>query len=356
MAKVILEVQNRGLNQYHPLDKYPVAIGRALDNDIILSDDSVSPHHLLIDQDSRGQLILHNLSTENGTFLNKQPLGQASVVADLPGQLLLGNRKLRLLSSDMPVEMTHINRCSGLMNILCHPVSAIFLFLLNIFALVANNYLETPLQKDALFYVSNLLPTLLFLLFLMLTATVVTRLVTHRWQFMPAISLVSLFSLVPLLLIEAGHLVDYFLTSDVPSRWIATGIGDFLLLPTLLFIFLRWVLHQRTQPALGIALLLSALPLGLRAVNIIDQFTADNEFSSDANYSQSLSSLNIHAGTTLNLDDYLAAAQQALPLQTEAALPNTANEKSAARSDTHTADEEAKPDNTSPIMPTSPNN
>ena len=317
MAKIILEIQSRGLHQYHKLEQFPVTIGRALDNDIIISDDSVSPHHLMLEENARGQVILHNLSTENGTLLNKQPLGQNAVAASLPSQLLLGNRKARLLSTDMPVEMTHINRCSGFLALLCHPVAAIFLFMLNIFALVASNYLETSLEKDALYYISTLSLTLLIQLFFILSAIVVTRLVTHRWQFMPAISLVSLFSLVPLLLIEVGHLVDYFLTSDVPSRWIATGIGDFLLLPLLLFVFLRWMLHQRTKPALGVALLLSALPLGLRAVNIIDQLSADHEFSSEPSYSQSLSSSNIHAGTPLNLGDYVSAAKQALPSQLE---------------------------------------
>ena len=322
MAKIILEIQNRGLHQYHKLDHFPVTIGLALDNDIIISDDSVSPHHLMLDQNAREQVILHNLSTENGTLLNKQSLGQSATIVSLPSQLLLGNRKVRLLSSDMPVEMTHINRCDGFMMLLCHPVAAIFLFLLNIFTLVANQYLETSLQKDVLFYISSLSLNLLIQLFFMLTAMVITRLVTHRWQFMPAISFVSLFSLVPLLLIELGHLVDYFLTSDIPSRWIATGVGDFLLLPTLLFIFLHWILHQRVKPALGVALLLSALPLGLRTVNIIDQISTEHEFSAEPNYSQSLSSFNVHAASPLTLDAYLEEVKQALP--ESAAEPPTA--------------------------------
>ena len=43
MAKVILEVQTRGLNQYHRLETFPVSVGRGLDNDVILSDPAVSP-------------------------------------------------------------------------------------------------------------------------------------------------------------------------------------------------------------------------------------------------------------------------------------------------------------------------
>ncbi len=46
MAKMMLEIQARGLNQYHRLESFPVTIGRALDNDVILSDNSVSPYHV----------------------------------------------------------------------------------------------------------------------------------------------------------------------------------------------------------------------------------------------------------------------------------------------------------------------
>ena len=315
MAAVILEIENRGLNQYHRLERFPVTVGRALDNDIILSDDSISPHHLRIDKTPTGQIELQNLSTENGTRLNKQELGSAPRSAKLPSQLLLGNRKARLLSSDMPVEVTHVDRCTGWLRLFCHPVSAATLFILNIVMLVANNYFSTDLDKDTLYYFSNLLPNLLLLFFWVLSAVAITRLVTHRWQFMPAISLASLFSLLPQVLDEVGHFLDYFFTSDTPSTWLSLGIGEFLLIPSLLFVFLRWVLHQRVQLSLSIALLLSALPLGLRAVNLIDQWTVDSEFSAEANYSQSLSSLNIHAGAVLPLDRYFDEAIANLPEQ-----------------------------------------
>ncbi|WP_374212370.1 FHA domain-containing protein [Thiothrix subterranea] len=75
MAKMILEIQTRGLNQYHRLEQFPVTIGRALDNDVILSDNSVSPYHLCLEQDAEGQVFAHNLSSENGTRLNNHQLG-----------------------------------------------------------------------------------------------------------------------------------------------------------------------------------------------------------------------------------------------------------------------------------------
>lgn len=318
MAKMILEIQSRGLNQYHRLENFPVTVGRALDNDIILSDASVSAHHLRLEQDEAGQLFAHNLSEENGTRMNGHKLGQQPVLAPIPSLLLLGNRKVRLVSSEMPVEMTHVSRCSGIFTPLCKPLWAGLLLLLTIVSLLVDAYLDTSLQKEPLFYLSGLLPNLLWILLWTLLIGGVSRLVTHRWEFVPALSVVSLFTLIPLILQELGGWLDYFLTSDRPSTWLLVGIGDFLLLPILLYAYLHWVLSQKRTHALGIALLLSALPLGLRGMNMLDEMAADSEFSADPYYNQTLSSLNMHAKPALPLDEYLKkAAQELPPLTTE---------------------------------------
>jgi hypothetical protein len=200
---------------------------------------------------------------------------------------------------------------------LCKPLWAALLVLLTIVSLLVNDYLDISLKKEPLFYFSGLLPSLLWMLFWTLVISGVTRLVTHRWEFAPALSVVSLFTLMPLVLQEAGEWLNYFLTSDSPSTWLVTGVGDFLLLPVLLYAYLHWVLSQQRLPALGIALVLSALPLGLRAISVLDQLTADNEFSSEPYYNQTLSSLNIHANPAVPLDEYLQKAAEALPPQVE---------------------------------------
>lgn len=317
MAKMILEIQARGLHQYHRLDSFPVTIGRALDNDIILSDTSVSPHHLRLEQDEAGQVFAHNLSAENGTRMNGHNLGQQPVLMPIPSQLLLGNRRMRLVSPDMPVETTHVSRCSGLFAPLCKPLWAGLLLLLTIALTLFSDYLGTSTQQEVVFYLGKLLENLLWTLALTLLIGGVTRLVIHRWEFVPALSVVALFNLIPLLLQQAGRWLDYFMTSDAPSNWLVVGGGDFLLLPILLYAYLHWVLSQQRLHALGIALLLSALPLGLRAINVLDQMSADSEFSTEPYYNQTLSSINVHAKPALPLEEYLQKAAKALPPQVE---------------------------------------
>lgn len=315
MAKMILEIQTRGLNQYHRLEQFPVTIGRALDNDVILSDNSVSPYHLRLEQDAEGQVFAHNLSSENGTRLNKHQLGVQPVQVPIPSQLLLGNRKLRLASTEMPVETTHVSRCGGLFAPFCKPLWAALLLLLTVVSLLLNDYLNVAVAKEPLYYISGILPTLVWMLFATLVISGITRLFTHRWEFAPALSVVSLFNLVPMVLEEISGWLSYFLTSDAPFTWLMTGVSGFVLIPALLYAYLHWVLSQKRLPALGIALVLSALPLGLRAISVLDQVTLANEFSSEPYYHQELSSLNIHANPPLPLETYLQRAADALPSQ-----------------------------------------
>lgn len=316
MAKMILEIQARGLNQYHRLEQFPVTIGRALDNDVILSDNSVSAYHLRLEQDDKGQVFVHNLSSENGTRLNNHQLGFQPVQVPIPSQLLLGNRKLRLASTAMPVETTtHVSRCGGLFMPFCKPLWAALLLLLTVVSLLLNDYLNVPEAKEPLFYISGLLPTLVWMLFATLVISGITRLFTHRWEFASALSVVSLFNLVPMVLEEISDWLSYFLTSDAPFTWLMTGISGFVLIPALLYAYLHWVLSQKRLPALGLALVLSALPLGLRAISVLDQVTLANEFSSEPYYHQGLSSWNIHANPPLSLEMYLQQAADALPSQ-----------------------------------------
>ncbi|SDZ84766.1 FHA domain-containing protein [Thiothrix caldifontis] len=315
MATMILEIQTRGLNQYYRLEQFPVTIGRALDNDVILSDNSVSPYHLRLEQDAEGQVFAHNLSSENGTRLNKHQLGLQPVQVPIPSQLLLGNRKLRLASTAMPVETTHVSRCGGLFAPFCQPLWAALLLLLTVVSLLLNDYLNVPVAKEPLFYISGVLPTLVWMLFATLVISGITRLFTHRWEFAPALSVVSLFNLVPMVLEEISGWLSYFLSSDAPFTWLMTGVSGFVLIPALLYVYLHWVLSQKRLPALGIALVLSALPLGLRAISVLDQVTLANEFSSEPYYHQELSSLNIHANPPLPLETYLQRAADALPSQ-----------------------------------------
>ena len=58
MEALMLEISTRGLHRYQQIDGEVTTIGRALDNDIILSDPTVAPHHLKVIRHSDASIEL----------------------------------------------------------------------------------------------------------------------------------------------------------------------------------------------------------------------------------------------------------------------------------------------------------
>ena len=311
MAEVIFETTSRGQRQHHQITKFPATIGRAFDNDIILSDLSVSPHHLEINQDENGY-SLRNISEENGTWLNKQKMDHLAAAITLPTSIHLGELKARILSHKTPVEPTRIKQqAKGVFRILSNPLWVAVLFILTLGLILLDRYQSIPIEKNLLFYVNQLLPTLFILLGIALVIGGVSRLSTHRWEIFSALGIASLFFLIPLVFDHIGHFFNYFFTSDTSGN-VLNNIAHFLLLPALLMFYMIRVHLTPWLPALGAALLVSS-PISAYHINdAMDQLSAYSGFSPLPPYNQTLSSLDIRTAETISLDEYFEKANTLL--------------------------------------------
>ena len=319
-TELILEIQTRSLNQYHRLHNFPVRIGRALDNDIILSDATVSSHHLEIDRAEDGQLVIRNLSTENGSKVNRQALSDEPLTVKLqeqPLNLLLGTRRARVLRSDMAIEKTSVRNCSGVYLLFCKPLWSVALMFITLFVFLFEKYLETVYAKEASYYLSDLMPYLLAMIVLTLIVAGISRVSIRRWEIGSALSFAALLMLGPQILGEIGHKLNYLLTATWPLDWVSL-VGDFLWMPFLLYLYVRLVHHSNALPALGVALLFSAPMLLYQASDYADQMAIADEFTGEAQFSRELSSLNMHLAPTLSVGDFIAEVQTELkPSETD---------------------------------------
>ena len=98
----VLEVVDRDgqVRQAHRITAWPLRIGRALDNDVSLSDPHIAPHHLQIDMAESG-LQLRALDTWNGVQIGGKRLrgGEQQALNDdatQPIELIAGRTRLRL--------------------------------------------------------------------------------------------------------------------------------------------------------------------------------------------------------------------------------------------------------------------
>ncbi len=75
MAKLVLKFEESVLKEV-PIGSRPVTIGRGPDNDIHIDNLAVSTHHAKVYSDT-GRIIIEDLNSLNGTFLNNQRITKA---------------------------------------------------------------------------------------------------------------------------------------------------------------------------------------------------------------------------------------------------------------------------------------
>ncbi len=307
--KIIFETIQRGIHQYHKLEEFPVTVGRAFDNDIILQDVTVSPHHLIIKQDEDGDITVQNLANENGTKINGKKIGNEPVKVTLPANLLISDMKTRLLSSDMAVEKTHVHNCSGLFCLFSSPIWAILLLLSTIGLLFLEKYLVTPVTKEPLYYISSVLPSVWMILGVTVAITGISRLSTHRWEIVPAISIASLIFLVPQLFDYIGHYLAYLFTNDSIESWLKY-LAKFVVIPILLAVFIVKTIRTKWWPAIGVAVLVYSPFIAFQLLGVVEDLTSKSGFSEAPSYSQTLLPQDIRLNTTISLDQFIKESEK----------------------------------------------
>jgi FHA domain len=80
------------------IDRARITIGRVAENDVQLVDDKVSRHHAVIELQDGGRVVLHDLGSRNGTFVDGVRLTGSRVLAG-GEQLRFGDEQLRVEGS-----------------------------------------------------------------------------------------------------------------------------------------------------------------------------------------------------------------------------------------------------------------
>ena len=309
MAEVILETIQRGIHHYHKIDSFPVTVGRAFDNDVILQDVTVSPNHLVIEEED-GKYYLHNLSTENGTKLQGKSLGVERIEVSLPSSFQMSGIKARLLATDMPVEETHIKDCSGFFCIFSNPFWAVFLLISTIALFFYERFMTTPVPKEVFYYLNTVLPSVWIILGITVVISGISRLSTHRWEIIPAISIASLIFLLPQLFEYLGHFMAYLFTQDSFGVWLKYA-AKFIVIPSLIAVFIVKTIHAKWLPAVGIAVLVYSPFLAYQLLILVDELSLKSGFSEVPSYSQTLLPGDKRLNATISLDQFVKEAEKA---------------------------------------------
>ena len=313
MEDLILEISTRGLHRYQQIDREVTTLGRALDNDIILSDPTVAPHHLKIIRHADSRVELVNLSEVNPIRVNDQRL--PSVVTEkLPLKLEIGRVHAQLLPRDYAVADTRSLAGNGHgKNLFGHAYWTVLLVLACLFMggmeFFLNSY-NTVKWSDLFKYV--LRETVLTIGVFVLALSILERLLVNRWEIRQLITTVCLVYLLFNFVSLSGHGLNYLFSASWPTTWLHFG-WYLTFIPCAIALYLIHISHLKHSRAILLAILIAspiAVPSILQSQHLRSLL---DDFSPAAKYQNSLSALNWHLKDSVTIDGFVEQAQALTP-------------------------------------------
>ena len=318
MDPLILEIHNEGLHRYHVIDKPHTRVGRALDNDIILSEPTVAPYHIDIIRDEDGRIELNNLTHVNPARFNgvavKSFTAKLTTAKSVPIDIKLGRIVARIMLPDHAVADTKTLAGEGQSShLFSHAVWGVLFIGLCLIASSAEYYTQvftsfkwTSLAK----YVAR--ETALYLAALIFSLAMLERLTINRWEIKPLIVMVSLTYLLFQLISPVIETLNYVFSSNLPESmfdilWFAVFI------PIVASLYLIRINHLKPSKGIWLAILLCSPFIVLSVIEVTKIAGLLNDFSASANYHAGLSAVNWHNDDTLSISNFMAQAATLKP-------------------------------------------
>lgn len=313
MAPMILEISTRGLHRYLRIDREVTTVGRALDNDIILSDPTVAPHHLKIIRYGDSSVEIVNLTDVNPTRINNEKV--ASLVSEIfPINLEIGRVHAQLLPQDFEVAPTRaLAGGGGRGHLFGHASWAVVLVL----ACLVVGGLEFYLNAFNSFKWSDLFKyvlreTVLTIGVFVLALSVLERLLVNRWEIRQLVTTISLIYLLYYLLANFAEILDYLFSASWPTTQFRFG-WNLTLIPCAIALYLIHISHLKKSRSIILAILISS-PIAVPAILQSPELKVLlDDFSSAARYQNSLSSMNLHLRDTVSIETFIEQAQNLDP-------------------------------------------
>lgn len=263
-------------------DQFPLSIGRSYINDVILEDPYVDTAHAQIEQDESGQLVVRDLGSTNGVYLNKQKISNEQTFISTGSKLTLGKSHLNFfdVNHPMPVALPVSAMESALHQMSRAGWLVIFVFIL--FCSLAfehwlSFYGELKLQN----YIEEILGASFAVLCYAVIWSVVGRVLRHDSRFKEQLLVAILSVLIAIALSFMTQWLAYSL--DLGSIY---ELLDAVLISVLLFCLLKVNLFLATKMIrfkLNMAALL--LPLVTFSILSFSYWSDVQEFSPRPTYS-----------------------------------------------------------------------
>ena len=268
-----------GVSERIAVDEFPVTVGRAYGNQVILSDPLVCPLHLKIGQDEQGRLVANDLDSINGFYAASGKERVAQLELKSGSQFRIGHTTLRYVSVDHPLAPTLVDGAVKVLP-LASPYAAVISGVALVLLLCLDAYLSSVERVTAAKIIGETWITVSMLGTWAGMWALASRIVVSRFNFARHVTIACL----ALLAISAlGVVAEWseFFWPWIPMLWIAGVFGYGLVLAGLVFGHLGSASFLRRRSRLWTAAAISLVVVGTSAIS---DFAARSKFSTIMEY------------------------------------------------------------------------
>ena len=274
----VVELLNRSgqVVQRLPVGAKTLRVGRSYDNDLILSDPYVCPHHLELSFDF-GAPQLTDLGSVNGTYAAGRKGRIQSLTLSDGDVVQFGHSQLRYRRAGGEVAPTLRDTARhGLLSMLGRPWLLIGAALLAVLSMFADDLLDSPERVRMLSLAGGLVYPLMGVFTWAGIWSLLNRVITHRANFAVHLTISFLGVAALFLTSQSIAILGFALGAHESVSWFRL-LGQVVVLTLVIFAHLRYTVHGTSRRQLFAASIASLVLFGAPAVgSVLDQ----HEFSS----------------------------------------------------------------------------
>jgi len=287
------------------VEAFPVNIGRAYTNRVIVSDLHVCPMHLTIAPDEQGRLIARDLASVNG--LRDAPAGARVATLEIHSgtQFRIGHTLLRYCGVDHPLAPTAVDRIEKA-SPLTSPYAAVGATVFVLVLLLLESFLSSVERVKAINIISEPLPVIATMLGWAGLWALASRLIVSRFYFAPHVTIAAAVLVATTTL---GVLFEWmeFLFPAIPLLWLASLVSNGLVLAGLVYGHLGFASFLGMRSRIWAGLAVSVAVVGM---NTISYFAARSKFSNQMEYTGVLKPIDAALLPATSVDQFFADSQK----------------------------------------------
>ncbi|HEY1233787.1 MAG TPA: FHA domain-containing protein [Candidatus Binatia bacterium] len=288
------------------IDSFPIHIGRAYSNEVVIDDAYVCPAHVIIELDDRGSLIARDLNSVNGLRLGSGKKKRVGILELNSGsQFQIGHTILRYRSFDHPLAPTLLDRENDA-SFFGSPHVAAFAGLLVFALLCLEAFLGSVERVTIAGIVSEPLVTFATLFLWAGLWTLAGRVILSRFHFFEHVTIASL-AIIAFFAVNAVAEWLEFLFPFIPALWVAGVFGAGVILAALVFGHLRFASMMRRRSRMWAAFSVSAALIG---ISFISDYANRSKFSNLMEFTGIVKPLDAAWVPTISVEQFIDSSQK----------------------------------------------